>query len=72
MLSQRTEDADNHASEGNFIEAGLEAPCIPKGEGLEFRVSRRFKEGDPYSTSPHQSWSEGTRQVSRELPGLVW
>jgi putative proteasome-type protease len=104
-------------AECNFIEAGLETLCIPKGEakcgkalidsmimgsrkladatqcilvsfdstlrsismaigriccerdGLE---CRRFHEGDAYSTSPQQSWSEGTRQVSGELPGLVW
>jgi len=32
----------------------------------------RFPEGDPYFTSLHRSWSEGTRRVFRELPELVW
>ena len=39
-----------------------------------FAVSKRcrFPEGDPYFTSLHRSWSEGTRRVFRELPELVW
>lgn len=41
-------------------------------DSLEIRMRRRFQEGDPYFTSLHRSWSEGTRRVFRELPELVW
>ena len=41
-------------------------------DSLEVRMRRRFAEGDSYFTSLHQSWSEGTRRVFRELPELVW
>ena len=41
-------------------------------DSLEIRMRRRFAEGDAYFTSLHQSWSEGTRRVFRELPELVW
>ncbi|MEF8738180.1 MAG: peptidase [Candidatus Accumulibacter necessarius] len=41
-------------------------------DSLEIRMRRRFAEGDTYFTSLHQSWSEGTRRVFRELPELVW
>jgi len=41
-------------------------------DSLEIRMRRRFPEGDPYFSSLHQSWSEGTRRVFRELPELVW
>jgi putative proteasome-type protease len=39
---------------------------------LRIQMRRRFDEGDPYFTSLHRSWSEGTRKVFRELPELVW
>ena len=41
-------------------------------DSLEVRMRRRFAEGDPYFTSLHRSWSEGTRKVFGELPELVW
>jgi putative proteasome-type protease len=41
-------------------------------DSLEIRMRRRFVEGDPYFTSLHLRWSEGTRRVFRELPELVW
>jgi putative proteasome-type protease len=39
---------------------------------FEIRMRRRFAEGDPYFTSLHRGWSEGTRKVFRELPELIW
>ena len=41
-------------------------------DSFEVQMRRRFDEGDPYFTSLHRSWSEGTRRVFRELPELVW
>jgi len=41
-------------------------------DSLEVHMRRRFDDGDPYFTSLHRSWSEGTRRVFRELPELVW
>lgn len=41
-------------------------------DSFEVTMRRRFSEGDHYFTSLHQSWSEGTRRVFRELPELVW
>jgi putative proteasome-type protease len=41
-------------------------------DSLEVRMRRRFDEGDPYFTSLHRSWVEGTRRVFRELPELIW
>jgi len=41
-------------------------------DSLEIRMRRRFAEGDPYFTSLHRGWSEGTRRVFRELPALAW
>ena len=41
-------------------------------DSIEIRMRRRFDDGDPYFTSLHRSWSEGTRRVFRELPELVW
>lgn len=43
-----------------------------ENDSLEIRMRRRFVEGDPYFTTLHRSWSEGTRRVFRELPELVW
>jgi putative proteasome-type protease len=45
---------------------------IYERDSLEVRMRRRFDEGDSYFTSLHQSWSEGTRRVFRELPELEW
>jgi putative proteasome-type protease len=39
---------------------------------LEIRRRRRFDHGDPYFTALSHEWSEGTRQVFRQLPELVW
>ena len=41
-------------------------------DSLEVRMRRRFDEGDPYFTALSHEWSEGTRQVFRELPELRW
>lgn len=39
---------------------------------LEVRFRRRFEEGDPYFTMLSHEWSDGTRQVFRDLPELLW
>ncbi len=39
---------------------------------LEVRRRRRFDDGDAYFTALSQNWSEGTRQVFRQLPELQW
>jgi putative proteasome-type protease len=41
-------------------------------DSLEVRWRRRFDEGDNYFTALSQQWGEGTRQVFRQLPELVW
>ena len=41
-------------------------------DSFEIRMRRRFADGDPYFTSLHRGWSEGTRKVFRELPELIW
>ena len=41
-------------------------------DSLEVRLRRRFDEGDPYFTTLSHEWSEGTRQVFRDLPELHW
>jgi putative proteasome-type protease len=41
-------------------------------DSLEIRQRRRFNEGDPYFTALSADWSEGVRQVFRELPELEW
>jgi putative proteasome-type protease len=41
-------------------------------DSLEVRRRRRFDEGDEYFTALSQEWGEGTRQVFRHLPDLVW
>jgi putative proteasome-type protease len=41
-------------------------------DGLEVKSRRRFDVGDPYFTALSHDWSEGTRQVFRELPELSW
>ena len=35
-------------------------------------MRRRFVEGDAYFTRLSDEWSEGTRQVFRQLPELQW
>jgi putative proteasome-type protease len=41
-------------------------------DSLEVRKRCRFHEGDPYFTVLSNEWSEGTRQVFRQLPELRW
>ncbi len=41
-------------------------------DSLEVRRRRRFDDGDPYFTVLSQEWGEGTRQVFRRLPELIW
>jgi len=41
-------------------------------DSLEVRKRRRFDEGDAYFTALSNAWSEGTRQVFRQLHELVW
>ncbi len=41
-------------------------------DSLEIRKRRRFDEGDTYFTALSTAWSEGVRQVLRELPQLNW
>ena len=41
-------------------------------DSLEVKFRRRFDTGDPYFTALSHDWSEGTRQVFRELPELSW
>ena len=43
-----------------------------KQDSLEVRFRRRFDVGDPYFTALSKDWSEGTREVFRELPALSW
>ena len=45
--------------------------CYEK-DSLAVRYRRRFDAGDPYFTALSKDWSEGTRQVFRELPELSW
>jgi len=41
-------------------------------DSLDIRMRRRFHEGDPYFSSLSKEWSDGVRQVFRELPELQW
>jgi putative proteasome-type protease len=41
-------------------------------DALEVQRRRRFDDGDAYFTALSHEWSEGTRQVFRHLPDLVW
>ena len=41
-------------------------------DSLEVQMRRRFDDGDPYFTALSREWSEGTRQVFRQLPELHW
>jgi len=41
-------------------------------DSLKIRMRRRFDQGDPYFTALSTSWSEGVRDVFRELPELEW
>ncbi len=41
-------------------------------DSLEVQRRRRFDDGDAYFTALSQEWGEGTRQVFRQLPELIW
>ena len=41
-------------------------------DSLLVQKRRRFEEGDAYFTALSHEWGEGTRQVFRQLPELVW
>ena len=41
-------------------------------DSLAVQMRRRFDDGDEYFTALSHDWSEGTRQVFRQLPGLRW
>jgi len=41
-------------------------------DSLEVSRRRRFEEGDAYFSALSRHWSEGTRQVFRQLPELTW
>ncbi|MCB0924407.1 MAG: peptidase [Mycobacterium sp.] len=41
-------------------------------DSLQVRYRRRFEADDPYFTALSHDWSEGTREVFRELPELKW
>jgi putative proteasome-type protease len=41
-------------------------------DSLEVQWRRRFDEGDAYFTGLSHEWSEGTREVFRQLPELRW
>ena len=41
-------------------------------DSLQVQKRRRFDHGDPYFTALSHEWSEGTRQVFRQLPELLW
>jgi len=45
--------------------------CYEK-DSLEVQWRRRFDEGDPYFTTLSLEWREGSRQVFRHLPALIW
>jgi len=41
-------------------------------DSLEVQRRRRFDDGDAYFTALSHAWSEGVRQVFRQLPDLRW
>jgi putative proteasome-type protease len=41
-------------------------------DSLQVRWRRRFDDGDAYFTALGHEWSEGTREVFRQLPELRW
>ena len=41
-------------------------------DSLEVSKRRRFEDGDAYFTALSHDWSEGTREVFRQLPELPW
>lgn len=49
----------------------IDLVCYEK-DSLVVRFRRRFDVADPYFTALSHDWSEGTREVFRELPELNW
>lgn len=49
----------------------IDLMCYEK-DSLEVRYRRRFDSGDPYFRALSHDWSQGTREVFRELPELSW
>ena len=41
-------------------------------DSFEVRLRRRLDVDDPYFTALSRNWSEGLREVFRELPELSW
>ncbi|MEO6566574.1 MAG: peptidase, partial [Casimicrobiaceae bacterium] len=41
-------------------------------DSLCVKKRRRFDHGDGYFTALSHEWGEGTRQVFRQLPELLW
>jgi putative proteasome-type protease len=41
-------------------------------DSLEVCKRRRFEDGDGYFSALSREWSDGTRQVFRQLPELNW
>jgi putative proteasome-type protease len=49
----------------------IDLVCYERGT-LEVRRRRRFEQGDPYFSSLSKEWSEGVRNVFKQLPELEW
>jgi putative proteasome-type protease len=55
------------------LSVGMPIDLICYGrDSLELQKRRRFDEGDAYFTALSQEWREGSRQVFRQLPELLW
>lgn len=55
------------------LSVGMPIDLICYGtDSLELRQRRRFDEGDAYFTALSREWREGSRQVFRQLPELLW
>lgn len=55
------------------LSVGMPIDLICYGrDSFEVQRRRRFDEGDDYFTALSHEWSEGTRQVFRQLPELQW
>ncbi len=49
----------------------IDLACYQR-DSFTLQMRRRFVDGDAYFKTLGQEWSEGTRQVFRDLPELVW
>ena len=54
------------------LSVGMPIDLLCYEKDLEVRLRRRFDVGDLYFTALSHDWSEGTREVFRELPALSW